>query len=398
MTLIEKVNELKKIKIFQNLTESDFTEVANNSGLVTYKAGEIIFKENMFADAFYIILEGEVVILKQGDDGQLETLAVKKMHDFFGEMSMIDELPRSATIKAKDSIVLLKIEKDNFLSLLQRLPNLSFSVAKSVCYTVRASNETYIRDLEDRNNELEAAYKELQKTQNELINAERLSVIGKFASLIIHDIKNPLTNIRAYAELIGLSLNNSEKINRSSNIIIKEVDRLVDMTSELLEFARGDIKLNRSPVNFYSYLATLIDTVRADIKNRNIDIDLKTPFDDIIVKIDSEKMKRVFFNLIGNACDAIETNGTIEISIENRDSNLLWSIKDTGCGMTPDIIERLFEPFFTKKKKGTGLGMAIVLGIINSHNGNIEVFSTPGEGSRFDIYLPLEPLAESNIT
>lgn len=391
MTLEEKVSVLKKNLIFDNLPESEYFAVGQKTEIVSYKKGDVIFEEKTNADAFYIIAQGEVEILKKSDDGILETLAVKKEYDSFGEMSMIDDLPRSATIRAKTDLKLLMINKDDFLELMRSLSKLSYSIAKNVCHTVRTTNETYIRDLENRNKELEIAYNKLKETQNELIKAEKLSVIGSFASLIIHDIKNPLTNIRAYAELISLTnKDENKKIERATGIIIKEVDRLSDMTSELLEFARGDIKLSKTPVNLYSYISTLIDTVYQDLKNRNIVLSLEKDDTDILIEIDTTKMNRVFFNIIGNACDAMENGGEIKIFIGKKDNELLWSIKDTGCGMSEEVLKRIFEPFYTKKAKGTGLGMAIVKNIITSHEGRIELFSKINEGTKFDIYLPLQ--------
>ncbi len=389
MTLLEKVKVLKMNSIFESLPESECIVLAAKAKQINYKKNDVIFKENMTADAFYIIIEGEVEILKESDDGLLEILAVRKAHESFGEMSMIDDLPRSATIRAKTDLLLLMINKSDFVELMRTLSTLSYSIAKSVCYTVRSTNENYIRDLENRNKELEVAYNQLKNTQNELIRAEKLSIIGKFASLIIHDIKNPLTNIRAYAELVSINNKTDVKISKSTSIIMKEVDRLSDMTAELLEFARGDIKLNKTPVNLFSYLATLIDTVSLDLKNKNIEMIFNKSVTDIVVNLDTDKMNRVFFNLIGNACDAMEDGGVITITVAKKNNFALWSINDTGCGMTEDIIERIFEPFYTKKAKGTGLGMAIVKSVINGHSGKIEVTSVPAKGTQFDIYLPL---------
>ncbi len=388
MTKQEKISILKKIVIFESLSESDFDKVADKVDYITVEPDSMIIRENMHADAFYIIIEGEVEILKEGEVGQLERLALKRPYDVFGEMSIIDELPRSASIKSKTAVKLFRIARADFIGILKEYSQVSFEVARTVCNTVRNTNDTYIINLEQRNRALEAAYSKLQQTQNELIRSEKLSVIGKFASLIIHDIKNPLTNIRAYSELIGLTIPDNQKIAKCTGIIIKEVDRLTNMTSELLEFARGEMKLNKTPVNFYSYIAILVDTIKADLANRNIEIIINNTSEDLIVNIDSEKMKRVFFNLIGNACDAIESNGTITIDISNDEKDALWVIKDTGCGMSEETVSRIFEPFYTKKQKGTGLGMAIVKGIIDNHAGKIKIDSKLGVGTKFTISLP----------
>ena len=314
-------------------------------------------------------------------------LAIKKDGDVFGEMAVVDELPRSATIRAVMDLVLLKLDKEQFSNLLQQFSHISIEIARSICQTVRTTNSTYITDLEKRNKQLEIAYAKLKKTQNELIQVEKLSVIGKFASLIIHDIKNPMGNIRAYAELIKMYSKENEKIQKSSDIIMSEVDRLTKMTSELLEFSRGEMNLNKTPINLTSLLSTLIDTVKEDLKQKDVKLVFNEKSDSVVM-IDSEKISRVFFNLISNSVDAMLKEGLIVLKTIDEGKWVKWTIQDNGTGMEPEILAKIFEPFYTNKKKGTGLGMPIVKGIIESHNGIIRVASKKDTGTKFEILLP----------
>ncbi|MCG8572251.1 MAG: ATP-binding protein [Spirochaetes bacterium] len=386
MQLQEISKIISQTHIFESLPKEDHEKIAKVTEVIKYKKGNIIFKENELADAFYIIVEGEVEILKEGKDVQ-EVLAKKKSYDVFGEMAVIDELPRSATIRAHSDITLLKIEKDNFTSLLKDFSHISLEISRSICQTVRNTNKTYINDLEKRNKQLELAYDKLKKTQNELIKAEKLSVVGKFASIIIHDIKNPMTNIRAYAELIKLTAPDNQKMTRSAQIIMQEVDRLTKMTSELLDFVRGEIQISKTPVNLVSFIETMIDTVKEDFIKHNIHIHFDHKNDNVVL-IDSEKMKRVFYNIITNCKDAIYEDGHIKITIEEDEKWTRIVIIDNGNGMDKETLNNIFEPFFTKKKKGTGLGMAIVKGIVESHGGAIKVFSELNTGTKFEISLP----------
>ena len=387
MDKIEKIKLIKSNPIFENLNEDEISKICDLAHESFYKKDDIIFEENEDADAFYIITSGTVEILKLGEESQMETLAVKNDGDVFGEMAVIDELPRSATIRAKTDISLLKLDKKPFLDLLKSFSHISLEIARSICATVRNTNTTYISDLEKQNKQLEIAYQKLKKTQDELISTEKLSVIGKFASLIIHDIKNPMSNIRAYAELIKMSHKSDEKIMKSTGVIITEVDRLTKMTSELLEFARGEINLNKTPINLSSLIETLIDTIIEELKKKSIQIVFNEKIDALVL-LDSEKFKRVFYNLVSNAIDAIMTNGVITIKIFEKDQWILCSINDNGEGMDSETASKIFEPFYTTKKKGTGLGMAIVKSIIESHNGMIQVTSSKGTGTEFNIYLP----------
>ena len=387
MTKEEKIEILKKCAIFDNLKEDDYEKIEKVAEEINYKKDDIIFRENEVADAFYIIVKGKVEILKEGEDGQYELLAQKEDGDVFGEMAVIDELPRSATIRAATDLTLLKLNKDSFSNLLKTFSNISIEIARSICSTVRTTNETYIKDLEKRNKQLEMAYEKLKKTQEKLIKAEKLSAIGKFTSLIIHDIKNPMSNIRAYAELIKIWEKDNERVQKATDIIIKEVDRLTKMTSELLDFARGEIILNKTPIDLSALISTLIDTVKEDLKNKNIKIVFNSYTNSVIIG-DSEKISRVFYNLVSNAADAIVKSGIINIKILEEDKWIKWVIQDNGCGMDIEVLSKIFEPFYTNKKKGTGLGMAIVKSIIEAHNGFIKVFSKKDTGTKFEIFLP----------
>lgn len=388
MTAEEKIKIIEKTSLFQSLSYNDFCQIAEISKESVYEKGDIIFEENSSATAFFIIAEGEVEILKQSHDGKQNILAVKSRGEVFGEMSVIDDLPRSATIKAKTQVILLVISKNVFSELLKNFSHIAIEIARNIAYTVRTTNSNYISDLEKRNKQLKTAYIKLKSTQNELIRLEKLSVIGKFASLIIHDIKNPMSNIRAYAELIKMSIKDNPKVDNSTKVIMEEVDRLTQMTGELLEFARGEIHLNTTPVNLSSLMLTMIDSVKADLEKRNIKIIFNDRVDALVI-VDSEKIIRVFKNLVNNAADALLSGGIIIIKLEELDKYVKWSIQDNGIGMTQEIVKKIFEPFYSYNKKGgTGLGMAIVKSIVDSHNGHIKVFTQKDKGTRFEILLP----------
>lgn len=389
-------NFLKSVPLFKGIPDEDFDDIAEKFTVRKYNSEELIFSENTIADALYIIVSGVVNVLKSGKEvGSNEEFLIEKgSGDFFGEMSIVDDLPRSATIRAKsESVKVLILKKEEFARLFQTYPCLAYSVAKRISATVREANYRYMTSLEDRNKELENAYRQLQNAQRELLNTEKLSAIGKFASIIIHDIKNPLTNIRAYAELIERKLSKidglSESVLRGPSVIMNEVDRLVTMTTELLDFSRGDSNLDVEEVDFYEYLHDLVENIQGRAEKDNIQINLKPVTEKIFLFIDKLKMQRVFLNLINNAIEAIGENGVINISLENNENKfILWKIKDSGCGISDEIASRIFEPFVSGKSNGTGLGMSIVKSFVEKHGGSISVNSKIGEGTEMIISLP----------
>ena len=197
-----------------------------------------------------------------------------------------------------------------------------------------------------------------------------------------------MSNIKAYSDLISINALENEKIQRSAKVIIDEVDRLNNMISELLEFSKGEMQINKTPVNFFALISTLIDTVKEDLKRKNISIIFKKKVD-CYALLDVDKITRVFFNFISNAEDAILSGGKIIIKTEKDGKWIKWSIQDNGIGMDQKVIQKIFDPFFSyNKKKGTGLGMTIIKSIIDGHGGIIKVFSKKDSGTKFEIFFP----------
>jgi signal transduction histidine kinase len=387
---------LKGIALFKDIPSDAFDDIAGKFSVQEYSCGEKIFLENTVAESLYIIVNGTVDVLKKSLDSAVneEFLIERGSGDFFGEMSIMDDLPRSATIRAKsETVKVLILKKEDFIQMCQTYTCLAYAVAKRISATVREANYRYVTILEERNHVLEKAYTQLKNTQEELLNAERLSAIGKFASIIIHDIKNPLTNIRAYAELLERKLGKIDGIDefffRGTSTIINEVDRLVAMTTELLDFSKGDSNLDKEEVDFYEYLQTIAESMQGRAEKNNIQIKFEPVKEKIFLFIDKQKMQRVFSNLVNNAIEAIGENGLINITLENKDDGfVLWKIKDSGCGIPQKIASRIFEPFVSGKSNGTGLGMSIVKSFVEKHGGSISVESKVGEGTEMIISLP----------
>ena len=220
------------------------------------------------------------------------------------------------------------------------------------------------------------------------LKRERMATIGDMASTIVHDLKNPMTTIKGYAQIIAVK---SPDLTKPANIIMGEIDRLTDMAQDLLEFARGkkdDIKAEK--VKCKEYFKEMLEFFEKDFEKRSIDFNSSIRFSGEF-EVDKDKIRRAIFNIAVNARDAIENEGSFNVDVsESVDKeNVVIVISDTGKGMPPDIRDNIFEAFVTHgKKNGTGLGMSITKKIIDSHNGTINVESEEGKGTKFEIVLP----------
>jgi len=238
---------------------------------------------------------------------------------------------------------------------------------------------------------------EKKEAELRLMHTDKLAALGELAASIIHEIKNPLTSLKGFAELLPSRLNDKQFLNKFASIILEEINRLNNFIENLLKFARpsvGELKL----LNVNKVVEDVVNLLKYELKNKDISLELNlknTPQ----IKGDYNQLKQVFLNLLINAINAIESNGRIEIRnsiklIKEEDGKyreyIIYEIKDNGRGIPDNIKEKIFQPFFTTGEKGTGLGLSIAQRIINQHNGFIGFDSRKGEGTTFYIYLPSE--------
>jgi signal transduction histidine kinase len=244
-------------------------------------------------------------------------------------------------------------------------------------------------NLQSRNRELQQALRDLQDAQDELIRAERLSVVGRMAASIIHDLKNPMTTIKGYAALLGREDLDREQRERFSGIITHSVDTFVQMTQEILDYARGGGPLQRQEIQVGDFIEDLCTFMERDFSDKGLklvrELDYTGP-----VLVDEIKLRRALYNIASNARDAMEAGGSLTISTTPNESSVELRLRDTGPGIPEAIRDTLFEPFVTcGKAMGTGLGLAIAKKTVEDHGGTIAVDSVPGQGATFIVRLPL---------
>jgi signal transduction histidine kinase len=227
---------------------------------------------------------------------------------------------------------------------------------------------------------------DLRTMEERLVQAERLATIGRFASQIAHEIRNPLSSISLNVELLEDELTDSNDEARNLiRSVLKELDRLNDIVSEYLQFSRfPKPHLKRGRVD-----DVIVDLVQSFKVPNGVTVEMSLGSSSPEVWLDDRLLRQVLENLLRNGVEAIEKTGTLRIETDVIDRFFVIRVKDTGHGIPPEIQAKLFEPFFTTKAHGTGLGLATSQQIIFEHNGHLAVESHPGKGSTFSILLPL---------
>jgi len=246
--------------------------------------------------------------------------------------------------------------------------------------------------LEEYSQQLEALVekrtKQLKETQNQLLKSERLAAIGELASMIGHDLRNPLTGIAGATYYLKTKLGSetNQKTMEMLEFIEKDIEYLNNVINDLLDYSR-EIRLELAETTPKSIIKGALSLVKVP---ENIQVSDLTQ-DEPKIKIDVEKIKRVFVNIIQNAIDAMPEGGELTITHSEIAGSLEIAFTDTGVGMSKEIMEKLWTPLFSTKAKGMGLGLAICKRIVEAHGGNISVESAVGKGSTFTVTIPIEP-------
>jgi len=235
---------------------------------------------------------------------------------------------------------------------------------------------------------------EIRRLQNEIRRQEKLAAMGGLAAGIAHEVRNPLSSIKALATFFAGQFAEGSEAQEAAGVMVLEVDRLNRVITELLEFARPT-DLNRQASDIGLLLSRSIRLIKQDATNKNIDIKLLTENDIDSIWIDPDRLAQCLLNLYMNAIQAMEDGGTLTVKCAvDRAENVTITVSDSGRGIAPEHLNKIFEPYFTTKKKGTGLGLAIVHKIIEGHQGHIEVESTIGQGSSFVMMIPCKQIKQ----
>jgi len=231
---------------------------------------------------------------------------------------------------------------------------------------------------------------EVRRLQDEVRRHEKLAALGELAAGVAHEIRNPLSSIKGLASFFADQFEYGSDSQEAAVVMVQEVDRLNRVITELLNFARPS-DLKRKSTDLASLVSRSLQLIQQDAANQNIIINLQ-PEDDICpVWIDPDRMSQCLLNLYLNAIQAMENSGTLTVRISVDDNQYVHiTVSDTGQGIHPEKVDKIFNPYFTTKKTGTGLGLAIVYKIVEAHQGQMKVKSTSGQGTSFTVIIPCQ--------
>jgi signal transduction histidine kinase len=255
-----------------------------------------------------------------------------------------------------------------------------------VVETLARRREYALAVADERTEELKDSMRELAGAQEQLVRSERLAAIGELASTIGHELRNPLGVISNAVYLLRGDLGPSptEAASRHLTTAEREVSAATVIVSDLLEFARqrDPVTTDVDAVALVEEALTVLPPPRGITAVRNL------PAPPVLLAADRDMLRQVLLNLIGNAYQAMIEGGTVTVGLTTNGPRLHLSVTDTGTGMDAEVSRRVFEPFYTTKARGVGLGLAVTRRIVDAHGGEIAVVSAPGQGTTFTVTLP----------
>lgn len=244
--------------------------------------------------------------------------------------------------------------------------------------------EAYSRTLEQT---VRQRTDELLEAQTRLVKAERLAAIGEVAAMVGHDLRNPLTGINGAIFYLKkkLSPNLSPEVVEMLDVIEKDIKYANCIVTDLMDYSR-EIKLELEEATPKQLIRESLSYVHVPANISVVDLSEAAP----VMRVDAQKMQRVFTNFLKNAVEAMSKGGELSISSQVRDGVVVFRLADNGLGMTKEVLDRIWTPFFTTKAKGMGLGLPICKRIIDAHDGNVSVESVLGKGTVFTVKLPIQ--------
>jgi len=362
---------------------------------VFFREGDIIFREGELADACFLIQEGQVAVVI-GDLEEPAAVLHRGPGEIIGEMALLEEKPRSASVVALNDVHLMRIKRDKFDKLLQIDPVITKNLLSMLSYRLRNAhhlNKTNVQKREYLSDKLSAL-----EERNEILQ-ELERVRQETADLIVHDLRNPLANLYGTLKMLEEvlpeeMLTANKDLLSIAGLAYTRMKRLVDSLLDIRGMESGERELELTAVDLAVFVEESVHLASFLIEKRKIQVTMRMPKRQIIVLIDEGMMGRVMANLIDNALKHLPENGALTLQIEIFDSYYKISVMDNGPGIPEEDRTHMFEPYKQmdserKRRRGYGLGLTFVSRAVEAHNGRVWIESGDGGvGSKFVFTLP----------
>jgi signal transduction histidine kinase len=376
-------------RAFPGIKPAEIEELISHSVVGSYEPGTVLCHENAVEDRFYMILEGEAEVTKHINNVEVRLLKTLVAGDFFGEMALIHNAPRAATVIAKTTLTTLELDKTAFNRVLQNSSSIAMAMVSEISNRLRQNDQLAVDDLRMRASELAEAYQKL--AEQELARRE-------FLTNVAHELRTPLTVASGYLQMLQKGIMSGDQLTAGIETIARNVQQITTLVNDILFLQEMDLVLpDFQAVDLNDVARLVVDRYTDKALERNVKLRFRPSPGLPPISGDSKSMERALMSLVDNAIKFSPKGGDVEIRLTAQGDKVFAAVEDHGIGIAKENLPRVFDRFYHIEKSeenlfgGIGLGLAITRQVIAQHQGSLDVTSELGRGSTFTVTLKKWP-------
>ncbi len=373
-------------RAFPGIKANEIEELIAFSKVRAYPPGSVLCRENAIEDRFYMILEGEVEVTKVINHDENRLLKTLGPGDFFGEMALIHNAPRAATVTAKSALTTLELDKTAFDRVLHNSSSIAMAMVSEISDRLRSNDQLAVDDLRMRASELAEAYQKL--AEQELARRE-------FLSNIAHELRTPLQVATGYLQMLQNGIMKGEQLTAGLETVSRSVQQIATLVNDILFLQEMDLVLDEfRAVDMSDVARAVIDKYNEKAVERGVNLRLFPNPSLPHASGDLKSLERALMALVDNAIKFSPKGGDVIIRLNSNPDTIHVAVEDHGIGIAKESQRKIFDRFYHLEKhednlfSGIGLGLAITRQVIMQHQGSLEIDSEPGKGTTFTMILP----------
>ena len=372
-------------RAFPGIKPYEIEELIANSRVRSYPPGTVLCRENEIEDRFYMILEGEAEVTKNINNTDVRVLKILYPGDFFGEMALIHNAPRAATVTVKTALTTLELDKAAFNRALQNSSSIAMAMVSEISNRLRQNDQMAVDDLRMRASELAEAYQKL--AEQELARRE-------FLTNVAHELRTPLMVASGYLQMLQKGIMSGDQLTAGIETIARNVQQINALVNDILFLQEMELVLpDFQAVDINEIARLVVDRYSEKAKEREVNVRLKQSLGLPRVSGDFKSLERALMALVDNAIKFSPRGGDVEIRSSSNNDHVLVAVEDHGIGISRENQPRVFDRFYHLDRfgddlfGGIGLGLAITRQVIEQHQGSLGFTSEPGKGTTFTLTL-----------
>ena len=372
-------------RAFPGIKPDEIEELIANSQVHSYLPGVVLCRENAVEDRFYMILDGEAEVTKHINNTESRLLTTLAPGDFFGEMALIHNAPRAATVSAKTALTTLELDKAAFDRVIHKSTSIAMAMVSQISNRLRENDQLAVDDIRMRASELAEAYQKL---------AEQDLARREFLSNVAHELRTPLMVANGNLQILQKGILKGEQLAAGIDTVARNVQQIVSLVNDILFLQEMDLVLpDFQKVNMNEIGYVVVGKYAAFAQDHGVSLRFTPNSSAPPVWGDAKSLERALMALVDNAIKFSPHGGDVKISLSKNDAWVLVAVEDHGIGIAKENLPRIFDRFYHLERSGDnlfggiGLGLAITRQVIEQHQGSLDVVSTPGKGSTFTMTL-----------